>query len=264
MDIEGSGRVNLISFSLYGTDPKYLSGIVRNSEMVRDLLPDWQMRTYCSLDVPKETIFALLENGCQVSMQEDHWHPNGMFWRYLPIGEDGVSKIAFRDADSRIFGRDVIALEEWVDSKLPVHIIRDHPYHQTPILGGLWGIDNQRIKLLDFWTLAAEFSVEFGEDQRFLSRHVYPLVHGHTFIHDGYFAFEPKPSRNFLGFDKQGYLGESFSANDTADIELRAISEKYYSSVLVRIRLLVSSFFQAKLNLCKSKFISQRSLSIPK
>lgn len=256
--------MKLVSYSLYGTNPKYLSGILRNSEQVRDLLPNWQMRVYCSSDVPVETISALVENGCQVILQENHWHPNGMFWRYLPIGEDGISNIAFRDADSRIFPRDVTALDEWIDSNLPVHIIRDHPYHQTPILGGLWGINSERVKMLDFWSLATEFTIEFGEDQRFLSRYVYPRVHTHAFIHDEYFAFEPKSSRNILGFDEHGYLGESFSDEDAVDLELREISSKYFNSVFMRIRIRLSSFLQAKFNLCKSNFVSKRSLSIPK
>ena len=256
--------MDLISFSLYGANPKYLSGIIKNSELIRNLLPSWQMRVYCGTDVPKSTIESLIKNGCQIQMQESDWHPNGMFWRYLPIGNKEVRNIAFRDADSRISSRDVTALEEWLASKLPVHIIRDHPFHQTPILGGLWGINNDNIELLDFWSLADKYSVEFGEDQRFLRMHIYPIVRNHAFIHDDYFAFEPKSARNLLGYDTHGFMGESFSEYDVADLELREIAREYFDSYFVSMRCLGSSFLQAQFNLCKSKFVSQRALSIPK
>lgn len=256
--------MDLVSFSLYGSNPKYLSGIIKNSELIRHYLPNWQMRVYCGADVPKSTIETLIQNGCQVELQENSWHPNGMFWRYLPIGEKGIRNIAFRDADSRISSRDVTALEEWLKSKSPVHIIRDHPFHQTPILGGLWGINNEKIELLDFWSLADNFGVSFGEDQRFLSLYVYPIVRKYAFVHDNYFAFEPKTLRHHLGYDSLEFMGESYSENDVADSELRKIAVDYGYSIYASTRIAISSFLQAKFYLCKSKFVSQRSLSIPK
>jgi hypothetical protein len=33
----------------------------------------------------------------------------------------------------------VAAVNEWLNSSLPFHIMRDHPDHGTYILGGMWG-----------------------------------------------------------------------------------------------------------------------------
>ena len=40
-----------------------------------------------------------------------------------------------RDLDSRIHEREVEAVEEWLSSDQPVHAMRDHPQHNTAMLG---------------------------------------------------------------------------------------------------------------------------------
>lgn len=42
-----------------------------------------------------------------------------------------------RDADSRIIPREEAAVREWLTTDRIFHVMRDHPYHCTPILGGI-------------------------------------------------------------------------------------------------------------------------------
>ena len=44
-----------------------------------------------------------------------------------------------RDLDSRLNDREQAAVTEWLNSNKSFHIMRDHPWHGTEILGGMWG-----------------------------------------------------------------------------------------------------------------------------
>ena len=63
-----------------------------------------------------------------------------MMYRFLALDEEGVELMMVRDADSRIHVRDRWTIHTFVESKHKAHVIRDHPEHKTPILGGLWGL----------------------------------------------------------------------------------------------------------------------------
>lgn len=240
-----------------------MSGVLRNIEFLNCFMSSWKTRVYCGKEVPSQVTARLKELGSEVYIQESNWHENGMFWRYMPIGEVGLEHIAFRDADSRMSKRDIAALNEWLESDFPVHIIRDHPFHQTPILGGLWGINNSKVQLKDFWELADMYSKSYGEDQKFLANHVYPVVHKHALIFDAYFSFECK-NKSLVNFaNTLEFMGESYEDDETIDEGLRNIIQDYRTNVWYRARLRLSSFMQSKFLLCKSYFVSQRAVTIP-
>lgn len=50
-------------------------------------------------------------------------------WRFLPAIDPSVSIMASRDLDSPLFRRERIAIDEWLQSKLTFHSMRDHPFH---------------------------------------------------------------------------------------------------------------------------------------
>ncbi|HPC77997.1 MAG TPA: hypothetical protein PK811_06665, partial [bacterium] len=51
-----------------------------------------------------------------------------------------------RDTDSRLNPREADAVEEWIESGKSFHIMRDHPQHNVPICGGMWGADRYFIE----------------------------------------------------------------------------------------------------------------------
>ena len=57
---------------------------------------------------------------------------------------------ACRDLDSRFSAREVSAVKEWLASGQPIHAMRDHPAHTTPLLGAAWDarIDQDNIRLV--------------------------------------------------------------------------------------------------------------------
>eukprot|EP00967_Tisochrysis_lutea_P030428 scaffold35722_cov32-Tisochrysis_lutea.AAC.3 len=44
-----------------------------------------------------------------------------------------------RDSDSRLNPRERLAVEEWISSGFKIHSLRDHPNHDRPLNGGMWG-----------------------------------------------------------------------------------------------------------------------------
>ena len=57
-----------------------------------------------------------------------------------PVLHQDVDVLLVRDLDSHISMREVSAVKEFLNSTKDFHIMRDHPFHIQPIMGGLWGI----------------------------------------------------------------------------------------------------------------------------
>merc|ERR1712242_661726 len=63
----------------------------------------------------------------------------GMVWRFVAVSDGDVDFMVSRDLDSRFSERETAAVNDWIQTGLPFHIMRDNPYHGTSILGGMWG-----------------------------------------------------------------------------------------------------------------------------
>jgi hypothetical protein len=134
----------------------------------------------------------------------------GMFWRFYPAGEQDVDVVIIRDCDSRLNNREKDAVNEWLNSDKGFHIMRDHPYHTTEILGGMWGSKKgvtpnikQQIESYikgDFWQV----------DQNFLRDIIYPIVKNNSLVHDEFFDKKPFPSKN----EPKRFVGQAFNDKD--------------------------------------------------
>ena len=50
-----------------------------------------------------------------------------------------MSLVNFRDLDSLVTPREGRAVSDWSTGKHTIHVMRDHPGHDMPILAGMWG-----------------------------------------------------------------------------------------------------------------------------
>ena len=134
-------KLFLISFSLYGDDPRYVDGAIENAFLVREVYSrPWKMRVYYDSTVPAGLLDTLRRLDVEVIDMTASSLPNRMCWRFLPASEPGVARFLSRDIDSRLSAREALAVSEWERSGLPFHVMRDHPSHcHEPILGGMWG-----------------------------------------------------------------------------------------------------------------------------
>ena len=153
----------LITFSLWGKDPKYLVGAVKNAELARTIYPGWLCKFYVGYSVYEDEVYSALDqlegmdNVIVVNMLEPgDW--KGMFWRFCNgNGFEDVDVWISRDCDSRLSEREAAAVQVWLDGPKLIHVMRDHPEHSVPIMGGMWGAKKDALPHLDvllFWLVS--------------------------------------------------------------------------------------------------------------
>lgn len=132
--------MNVISFSLYGDNPRYLQGALRNVELAKKYYPGWE----CVFSIPWENSLEpitgqLLANGGKIFRHLMTGEVPPMFWRFLVADNPNVDRFIVRDADSRIGPEEAAAVAEWIKDDTVLHTCRSHPAHCRPINGGMWG-----------------------------------------------------------------------------------------------------------------------------
>ena len=203
--------MKVISFSLWGDNPIYTVGAIRNAELAETIYPDWQCWFYVGTSVPSSVVNDLeARDNCVVMKREEEGDWSGMFWRFLPASNPLVDVMISRDCDSRLNLREKEAVDAWLESDKSFHIMRDHPYHTTEILGGMWGVKHPKLKNLNL--LMAEYQGgEFWQvDQNFLKEIVYDKVREDSLVHDEFFENRPFPSKR----EGKEFVGMAFDEND--------------------------------------------------
>lgn len=202
-------RKKVVSFSLWGTSAKYTVGAVRNAELVRQMYPGWTARFYCGASVPHDIIQQLKNCESEVILMQSPGDWTGMFWRFNAAGDEDVDAMISRDCDSRISQREVDAVNAWINSDYLFHIMRDHPWHGTPILGGMWGVKAPLLRNMKQLTEQFEKGNYWQIDQNFLKL-LYPHVEKYAMIHDEFFSKRPWPTKR----EKLEFVGQVFDENE--------------------------------------------------
>jgi len=208
---------NIISFSLWGDHPMYWKGAIANIKLAKELYPGWICRFYIDRNSNKELIDTIKGDNVELVLVDSKDSFHGMFWRFWASEEKDVDVFISRDCDSRITDREVLAVNEWLKSDKDFHIMRDHPYHTVPILGGMWGSRRglmnkiELSKLIENWS---QFSRK-GIDQDFLGKCVYPLVINKSMEHSEFnlkFGGEIRPFPTIR--NNYEFVGDVFDENN--------------------------------------------------
>jgi len=137
-----SNSSKILSFSVYGDDPKYTVGMKRNLELCPKIYgDDWKVRVYVDNSFPPNSIKEYKDLGAQVFDVTKANITGGMFWRFLPFIDESVDIFCVRDADSRLSKREKSAVDDWIHNNTSLHIMRDHPHHNYVIMGGMFGFN---------------------------------------------------------------------------------------------------------------------------
>lgn len=176
---------NIVAFSLWGDHPMYWLGALQNIELVDKFYPGFISRFYIDKSSRTDLIESIKEKNVEVVLVDSKDSFHGMFWRFFASEELDVNIFLSRDCDSRISEREVEAVKEWLNSDKDFHIMRDHPYHTVPILGGMWGCRNGLMRKIELSRLINEWTnfERKGVDQDFLANRVYPLIYKTAFEH---------------------------------------------------------------------------------
>ena len=204
-----------VSFSLWGDNPLYNVGAIRNSELMSKIYTDWKMILYYDESVPEETLLQLEKNNCILKKVEDFGY--GWFWRFFAADLSDCEFVCFRDTDSRISEREKLAVDEWVSSKKSLHVMRDHPLHRIPagnnkigILAGMWGIKGRIVPITEMIEKYVKNKQDkYGIDQSFLKT-IYSVFENDKITHDDFFEKKPFPKKR----DGYRFVGERIGINE--------------------------------------------------
>ncbi len=221
----------IISYSIWGNNPVYWKGAIENIKLSSDIYPGWINRFYIDKNCDSDLINTIVGDNVEVVLVETsllgetyngtyaHSH-QGMFWRFLPAEDKDVDIFISRDCDCRLSNREYRAVQEWIESGEKFHIMRDHPYHQAPILGGMWGAKSEYLREIDFIQKIRDWSnlkmkYILGVDQDFLARVIYPIVYDNSLEHS---EFNIKFLREVRKFPTERleyeFVGDSFDENN--------------------------------------------------
>lgn len=199
----------IISFSLYGDDPKYTLGSICNAELRKEIYPDWICRFYCGISVPQGIINNLLKyENTEVVLMDESQKYSFMLWRFLPMIDKEVSVFLSRDCDSRLSFREKKCVDIFMNSDKIIHSIQDN-FNHPDFMGGMWGLKNtidiDLISLLDNWYEGSFYD----SDQQFLRQKIVPLFENKKLIHCSTFE------KTFPSVDETShFVGEVFPADN--------------------------------------------------
>ena len=189
-DKEHQHKKDIISFSLWGNNPIYLRGAIRNLLETPKLYPGWICRFYVDQSVPKDFGVLVKELGGEVITE----HPGQtqrqkLGWRFQVANDANTRRFLVRDADSVISRREVNAVEDWIQSDRWFHVMRDWWTHTDLVLAGMWGgraglLETLMPKLLAYQSGKLETA---NIDQWFLRDCVWGAIRSHCLIHDRYY-----------------------------------------------------------------------------
>lgn len=238
--MQKTSNYKIIAFALWGDNPVYTIGAIRNVELAKNIYPGWQCHFYVNR-VPDDILKRLSEfkNVSVHIMIPSKWAKygrragdaqpeNSMFWKFMPyINLDFEHKsnsfMLSRDTDSRLSWRERYAVDEWMSSGKLFHIMRDHPNHNAPILGGMWGMRGG-FAGLNRLILNYKQTHKKLVDQHFLADIIYPKIKNNCLVHDEIFAKKPFPQPR----QNAEFVGQCFDAKDRPNRQYAKILNDYF------------------------------------
>lgn len=181
---------NIISFSLFGANPRYCEVSVINAQLAKEIYPEWTCRFYVDESVPTVIVERLRAEGAEVIFIQPHQKAiSGLFWRFFVMDDPNVQCFICRDADSIISYKEKAAVDEWLVSGKWFHIMRDNLNHSELILAGMWGgytgvFPNMEDIIAHY--LPSILVKNNNIDQVFLRRILYPTVAQSVLVHDSF------------------------------------------------------------------------------
>ena len=214
----------VITFSLWGDNPTYNVGSIKNAELAKIHYPDFECWFYIHKEsVPEKTIEELVKlNNTKIIFKSgdlDNCKP--MMWRFEAIDHPEVEIMMSRDTDTRIWEREVISVNEWLKSDKLFHIMRDHPFHKSNIMGGMFGT-RKNVKIKSWVDLINKFKQSGYRcyDQNFLFKYIYPIVVNNSVIHDNFNKSERHAILFKMNYNENyNFIGEHVYSDESRNLE---------------------------------------------
>jgi len=197
-----SQKKKVISFSLFGNNPRYLLGALQNLLLSKELYNDWICRFYIDDQVPAEFVSEAKKLNAEIILNTGIYSlTEKLSWRFAVANDPQVGYFLIRDTDSVISLREKNAVFEWLKSEYYFHVMRDWWTHTELISAGMWGGIagilpdlNQSLKIFQSKNQLLETP---NADQIFLREVVWPCIRNSILVHDRF--FESYQSKTWLG-----------------------------------------------------------------
>jgi hypothetical protein len=212
----------IVAMALYGNQSRYVYGALENAVLYqRDWRAlGWTLRIYYDETVPEPIIKQLSDLQVEVTKVSSHTGGHtGMFWRFYVLEDRSVSRFIVRDADARLSYRDLMAVQEWAESDYLFHCLHDHPLHNTPILGGMWGAIGGAInpKAIEDWRKKNQ-TASVSDDQIWLANTLWSHIKNYTLVHASFLCglYQEAEYRGFptKRASPSDFVGNIFSPED--------------------------------------------------
>jgi tetratricopeptide (TPR) repeat protein len=188
----GRPEENIISYALWGNEPRYQVPLLENVRIQPHLFPEWTIRVYHDHTVDPAYLTELAVRGVQLrptaSPRGVPTH-RGLLWRFEAIADPGVRRFLIRDADSLLTVKERVAVDAWLASDFHFHAMRDWYTHTDLLLAGMWGGVGgilpgpaALMRVHTFWRAETNHI-----DQDLLSATIWPVVRNNILVHDSIF-----------------------------------------------------------------------------
>jgi len=231
--IIASLKRGISAYVLFGARDIDLKGAIRHAEAIPYIYPGCRMLVYIDQSsVPLATVGALEARNVTIirfnpaELPKMGWNITTQAFRtirYWAINLPDWDYMIFRDLDSGLWFREKSAVDEWLLSGIPFHSMRDHPAHWWAVMGGMWGVTSDFLKVIPF-NLTEKMrdylnttNNHAGTDQMFLSNVVWPVIKHETMAHDSYYCESQTKYPHLLSKVHWGFptkrLGKIIAAN---------------------------------------------------
>lgn len=144
----------------------------------------------------------------------------------------------FKDSDSLVTDCEIKYMTEWMENQAgDCLILRDHPLHVAPILGGMFGFKNELAKNVALMLVSmfesgvVKYRDPYLYDQLWLAKIIYPLVRSTARVYSSHFYyFNENVIHTINEWDSSDYIGRQFFTE--TDMKLLKYNSYYQSGPL--------------------------------
>jgi hypothetical protein len=229
-----------ISFSLYGSEMRYLVGAIKNAIIAQQLFDDeYELIFFIGESVPQwvQSTLLLFPNVRVIDMAQRREDSTARLWRFIACSYD-YDVVMFRDCDARLSIREKMAHEQWLDSGLDAHIMKDHAIgHNYTINAGMFSVKSELFQ--DMPDLIEAFAPKdtYTQDQEFLAQVVFPRIQFSCLVHDEFFNTKVEGKSKLLPYPTKpptelSHIGAALDENDVYvfDVDRKKAVEQTGSS----------------------------------
>jgi hypothetical protein len=176
----------VFGFCIYGSDPKYYNGLTANLKIISDEFAGSRVIISYTPSTNASYLTEISEKYPFVSqvLHEDSCLPRMGRMLNIDLLQDNETYFS-RDTDSRITPRDIWCIRRFLSSDKTLHSIRDHFYHKSKLMAGMFGIRKPSFSITELFAewRPTNTCPDYGSDERFLDDIIYPKLKSDLLVH---------------------------------------------------------------------------------